>query len=111
MHPRQLDWTRSPRFLALAVWTAATAVYWRTAYPSIDWWDSSSYSLAAATLGITSAPGSLLLTLLGYPIARIAPATSIAHVLNLFAGVIAALTATIVFFNALRLARRDGVPE
>ena len=43
---------------------AAAAVFWRTAYPTITWWDASAYSLAASTLGVTAPPGSLLLTLL-----------------------------------------------
>ncbi|HTI61981.1 MAG TPA: hypothetical protein VL524_00635, partial [Gemmatimonadaceae bacterium] len=51
------------RVLAATVaFVAALVVFARTAYPTITWWDSSSYSLAAATLGIASPPGSLLLT-------------------------------------------------
>ena len=34
----------------------AFGVFAVTAYPSITWWDSASYSLAAVTLGITPPP-------------------------------------------------------
>ncbi len=87
---------------ALVVLIIATAVFWRTAYPSITWWDSSGYSLAAATLGIYSPPGSLLLTLLGWPIARVAGGGAAAHALNLFAGLVAGLTVALVFLTAVR---------
>ncbi len=75
---------------------AGTAVYWRTAFPTITWWDSSSYSLGAATLGIGSPPGSLLLTLLGWPVAHFATGAATARALNLFAGVLAAATVACV---------------
>jgi transmembrane protein TMEM260 (protein O-mannosyltransferase) len=88
---------------ALAGFALAVAVFWRTAYPTITWWDSSSYSLAAATLGVESPPGSLLLTLLGWPVAHFGFDTSPAHALNLFAGVLAAIATTLVFVTSLRV--------
>lgn len=84
---------------------AALLVYWRTAYPSINWWDSGQYSLAAYTLGVAGPPGSLFLTLLGWPIARLSPGESVAHALNLFAGVLAATTVVLVCAAALRALR------
>jgi hypothetical protein len=78
-------------------------VYWRTAYPTITWWDSASYSLAAATLGVTSSPGSLVLTLLGWLVTRISWGLTTARVLSLLAGVIAATLAVLVYLAALRL--------
>lgn len=89
---------------ALLVATLATTVFWRTAYPTITWWGSSEYSLAAATLGVISAPGSLLLTLLGWPVAHLPIGASPAHLLNLFAGVLAGLVVALVFIAARRLA-------
>ncbi|HKO15677.1 MAG TPA: DUF2723 domain-containing protein, partial [Gemmatimonadaceae bacterium] len=86
----------------LVVLLMATAVFWRTAYPTITWWDSSGYSLAAATLGVYAPPGSLLLTLLGWPIARLVAGTSAAHALNLLAGVLAGLTVALVYLTATR---------
>ena len=80
----------------------AVLIFARTAYPTITWWDSSSYSLAAATLGISSPPGSLLLALVGWPVARLAPVAP-AHALNLFAAVLAALTVGLVCVVAIRL--------
>jgi hypothetical protein len=94
-----------PLTLVLAV---AAAVFWLTAYPSITWWDSSQYSLAAATLGVTGPPGSLLLTLLGWPIARLFPGNP-AHALNLVAGVMAAVAAGMVYVVAARLLRHGGM--
>ena len=88
--------------IALLVSFVAGIVFWRTAYPSITWWDSSGYSLAAATLGIYSPPGSLLLTLLGWPIARLAGGGAAARALDLTAGVFAALTVALVYLAAVR---------
>jgi hypothetical protein len=81
----------------------AAAVYWRTAYPEIDWWDSADYSLAAGTMGVTGAPGSLVMVLLGWPIVHLLPGDSPAHRLNLFAGVLGAIAAVLVCAVALAL--------
>jgi hypothetical protein len=80
----------------------AAAVFWRTAYPTITWWDSSAYSHAAATLSVAAPPGSLLLTLLGWPVSRL-PIDPPALALNLFAGLLAAIAAGLVLLSALRL--------
>jgi transmembrane protein TMEM260 (protein O-mannosyltransferase) len=87
----------------LLVATPAAVVFWRTAYPTINWWDSAQYSLAAGTLGITGPPGSLLLTLLGWPVAHLPTGSSPAHLLNLLAGTLAALAVGLVFTIGLRL--------
>jgi hypothetical protein len=92
-------------FLLFAVVAIPVGVFWRTAYPTITWWDSSVYSLAAHTLGLTSAPGSLLLTLLGWPVSHLPLGMSPARVLNLFAGVLAGIAACLVFVVSLRLGR------
>ncbi len=97
--------------MAAIVAAAAAGVFWRTAYPTITWWDSSSYSLAAATLGVNSPPGSLLLTLIGWPVARLSFGLAPAHALNLFAGLLAALTSGLVYvisLASLRIAGFDG---
>jgi len=99
------------RRVLLGTVAAVLVVYWFTAYPSITWWDSSQYSLAAATLGVPGPPGSLLLTLLGWAVAQL-PVGSIAHTLNVFAGVLAALTVALVYVVAVRLSRMtEGSPE
>jgi hypothetical protein len=92
----------------LAVFFVAGAIFWRTAYPTITWWDSSSYSLAARTLALTSPPGSVLLTLLGWPVAHLPIGSSPAHSLNLFAGALAALVVALVFIVAFMLRRTAG---
>jgi len=88
---------------AVAVAALAAILFWHTAYPTITWWDSSQYSLAASTLGITAPPGSLLLTMLGWLVTRL-PLGSEAYLLNLFAGALAALAAVLVYLIAVRLA-------
>src|SRR5919197_5303564 len=93
----------SRRVIGFFVVGIAAMVFWRTAYPTITWWDSSEYSLAAGTLGVIAAPGSLLLTLLGWPLAHLSFGSSSAHLLNLFAGVLAAITAGLVYLLALRM--------
>ncbi|HEX9563262.1 MAG TPA: DUF2723 domain-containing protein [Gemmatimonadaceae bacterium] len=96
----------SPLVAGLVASALALGVYWRTAYPGITWWDSSSYSTAAATLGVLSPPGSLLLTLLGWLVTRLPVAVAPARSLNLLAGLIAASALLVVFAIALRMARR-----
>src|SRR5690349_4641758 len=99
---------RAPGVGAAIVFVVSTAVFWRTAYPTITWWDSSSYSLAAATLGLTSSPGSLLLTLLGWVVTRLPTGLTTARELALFAGVLAAASVTLVYVTALRIAHMVG---
>ena len=91
------------------MFAVSTAVFWRTAYPTITWWDSARYSLAAATLGVTSSPGSLLLTLLGWCVAQLPTGLSAARELSLFAGVLGAATVTLVYLGTRCLLRlTDG---
>ena len=96
------------RLVVIAASGVALIVFSRTAYPTITWWDSSGYSLAAATMGITSSPGSLLLTLLGWPVARLPLGIAPAHALNLLAGALAAITTGLVGVVALRILRSAG---
>lgn len=91
--------------LAAVTGVVSFAVFALTAFPSITWWDSSNYSLAAATLGITTPPGSLLLTLIGWLVTRLPWPASPARVLNLTGAVLAAVTVSLVVVLALRLLR------
>ena len=95
------------RAALVAVFVVAAVVFWRTAFPTITWWDSSSYSLAARTLGVSSPPGSLLLTLLGWPVAQLPIGSSPARALTLLAGVLAALVVALVFVVALTVMARS----
>jgi hypothetical protein len=99
---------RRRRFAVALVWVAAFAVFVGTAYPTITWWDSSSYSLAATTLGVTPPPGSLLLTLVGWAVTRLPTGLPPAHMLNLVAGVLAATSVTLVFAVGLDLFHTPG---
>ena len=99
--------------IGAAVVAIAGAVFSWTAYPTITWWDSSSYSLAASTLGVTSSPGSLLLTLIGWMITRASTGLTTARVLALAGSAIAAVTIALVYAAGLRvrrLAAPTGVP-
>jgi hypothetical protein len=102
---------RGRRIAALAVLAIATCVFWRTAYPTITWWDSPNYSLAAHSLGMTSPPGSLLLTLIGWPVSHLPLGMTPARMLNLFAGLLAGVTVALVFVVALRLRAPSGAAK
>jgi transmembrane protein TMEM260 (protein O-mannosyltransferase) len=93
---------------AAAAFVAASLVFCCTAYPTITWWESSGYSLAAATLGVYSPPGSLLLTLLGWPVAHIASGAAAARALNLFAAILAGTTVALVAGTGATLLRVSG---
>ncbi len=92
-------------FLAAAV---AFAVYAITAARGITWWDGGSYPLAAVTLGIPGAPGSLLLTILGWIVAGIPIVEPVVFRLNLFAGLLAATLVGLVTGLGARLATPEG---
>ncbi|HUU44237.1 MAG TPA: DUF2723 domain-containing protein, partial [Acidobacteriota bacterium] len=74
-------------FIVLAV--LALTMYWLTAPRTITWWEGSSWSMAAATLGVAFPPGSLLLTLLGWLFLKLPLGLSTAFQLNLVGGMIA----------------------
>jgi hypothetical protein len=86
----------------------AFAAYAGTAARTITWWDGSSYPLAAVTLGIPGAPGSLLLTLLGWVVSRIPIVHPVAFRLNLFAGLLAATLVGLVSWLGARMATPEG---
>jgi hypothetical protein len=87
---------------------ASIVVYRLTAYPTITWWNSSECSLAAVSLGISTPPGSFLLTILGWFALHLPVDVPPAQLLNLLAGALASVTAMIVYFVALRLIGRAG---
>jgi hypothetical protein len=88
-----------------AVVLIAAGVFWRTAYPTITWWDSARYSVTAATFGVTSSPGSLLLTLIGWVATRAADGLTSARVLSLTGAAIATATIGFVYVAGLRIRR------
>ena len=100
--------SRLPILVSAATGVVSFAVYAATASRTITWWDGSSYPLAACTLGITAAPGSVLLTLLGWVVSRIPLIHPVAFRLNLFAALIAAVLVGLVTWLATRLAAPTG---
>ncbi len=106
---------RGLRAVPLASGTLAFAVYAVTAARTITWWDGSSYPLAAVTLGIPGAPGSLLLVLLGGLVKRIPIVHPVAFRLNLFAALLVATLVGLVSWLGARLAtpedREPGLAE
>ncbi len=81
----------------------ALLLYLLTIYRHVTWWEDAQNSLAAATLGVTAPPGSLLLTILGWLVTKLPLGLSKIIELHAFAGCIAAMTAIVVAFTAARL--------
>jgi hypothetical protein len=106
---------RALRAVPLASATIAFAVYASTAARTITWWDGSSYPLAAVTLGVPGAPGSLLLVLLGWIVSLVPVVHPVAFRLDLFAALIVATLAGLVSWLGARLAtpedRAPGIAE
>jgi len=96
--------TRALRAAPFACAAIAFVVYSGTAARTITWWDGSSYPLAAVTLGIPGAPGSLVLTLLGWLVSKIPVVHPVAFRLNLFAALVSATLAGLVTWLGARLA-------
>jgi len=84
-------------------------IYYLTAFRTFTWWDSSRYSLAAATLGIAPPPGSLILTLIGWVVSKIPFAHSIAFRLNILTAIITSITVTLLSYIALKMIRDDRI--
>jgi hypothetical protein len=101
--PRRLG-TRALRAAPFACAAIAFVVYSGTVARTITWWDGSSYPLAAVTLGIPGAPGSLLLTLLGWLVSKVPVVHPVAFQLNLFAALMVATLAGLVSWLGARLA-------
>jgi len=96
------------RAAPLATGALTFAVYAATAARTITWWDGSTYPLAAVTLGIAPAPGSLLLTLLGWVVSRIPIVHPVAFRLHLFAALLAATLVALIAWLGARLATPEG---
>jgi hypothetical protein len=99
---------RALRAVPFATAALAFFAYAGTAARTITWWDGSSYPLAAVTLGIPGAPGSLLLTLLGWIVTRIPIVHPVAFRLNLFAALLVATLVGLVSWLGARLATPEG---
>ncbi len=79
-------------------------VYALTCSRSVPWWDTPEYATAALTFGVPHAPGSLLLTLIGWIVVLLPTGLSDVFSLNLLAGLLAASTCAIVTLVGLRIA-------
>lgn len=97
--------------IVIAVGGIAFAIYYLTAFRTITWWNSPEYTLAAATLGVTFPPGCLLSTILGWGVVKLAICGSAAFAVNLFAGLIAAVTAIFVGLTSGSLLRKSDYPS
>ena len=99
--------------MGLAIVTLATGLiafltYAATACRTITWWEGTSYSLAACSLGVPPPPGSLLLTLMGWAASRVPLVHPAAFRLNLANGLIAAVAVGLVTRISLRLSTPAG---
>jgi len=90
---------------------AILVVYFLTAYPSVSWWEGTSYPIAATCLGISAPPGSLITALVGFPVTRIVSPEHIAFALNFLAGVVALLAVLVTAIIAFTLIRGDDDPS
>jgi hypothetical protein len=99
---------RALRAVPFASAILAFVAYASTAARTITWWDGSSYPLAAVTLGIPGAPGSLLLTLLGWIVTRTPIVHPVAFRLNLFAALLVATLVGLIGWLGARLATPEG---
>jgi hypothetical protein len=95
----------STGFILAAAAVISFLVYCLTCFPTITWWKSAVYSLTAVDLGVAHPPGSLLTTILGWIVARLAVCGSVALALNLFTGFLAALTVGMIVAIAAGLPR------
>jgi hypothetical protein len=85
--------------------------YYFTAFRTFTWWDSSDYTLAAATLGITGPPGSSLLTIIGWIVSKIPFAHTIAFRLNILSAILSSVTISLLSFIAFKVIREDKIPN
>src|SRR5262245_40440881 len=106
---------RALRAVPFAAAALAFVVYAATAARTITWWDGSTYPLAAVTLGVGPAPGSLLLTILGWLVSQVPIVHPVAFRLNLFAALLAATLVGVIAWLGARLAtpedREPGAAE
>src|SRR5262245_52530720 len=98
----------SSRAIPAGVGAVAFVAYAATAARTITWWDGSSYPLAAVTLGIPGAPGSLLLTVIGWLVTFVPIVHPVAFRLNLLAALLAAALAGLITGLGARLATEEG---
>ncbi len=100
---------RDPGALAAAIPAlVALAVYARTAYRTVPFWDAGEYIATSYTLGIPHQPSTPLYVLIGR-LATLVPAGSIAFRVNMLSAVATALTALFAHLAAVRLGRRAGL--
>jgi Tfp pilus assembly protein PilF len=86
----------------------AFAVYARTAYRTVPFWDAGEFIATSYTLGIPHQPSTPLYVLIGR-LATLLPLGSIAFRVNMLSAVAATLTALFAHLAALRLGRRAGL--
>jgi hypothetical protein len=93
---RSIAMNKKLNFPIVIIFILGIIIFWTTSYPTIIWWEASEYSAAAACLGLTGAPGSIILTFLGWILSKFASHNP-AYLFNLSAGVIASLTVVCSF--------------
>ena len=97
--------SRAHLWAAALSFAVALAVYFLTAYRTITWWNNAEEAVAASDLGVMSAPGGVISTILGWLVIHLLPVASEIVVLNVFAGVLAGLAVAGVLLLAYRIER------
>ncbi len=99
---------RRPLTIAGLIFVASFALYLRTTAPTLGGgWDSEEFQHVAYTLGIAHSTGYPLYLLLGKIFTTLVPTGNVAYRMNLLSAVIGALTAVVVYLNALTLTQRQ----
>lgn len=94
--------------LALSILGVSFALYARTTAPTLGGgWDSEEFQHVAYTLGIAHSTGYPLYLLLGKIFTTLVPIGNVAYRMNLLSAMIGALTAVVVYLNALTLTQRQ----
>ncbi|MDH3891937.1 MAG: DUF2723 domain-containing protein [candidate division Zixibacteria bacterium] len=99
------------RFAGLGVFALALITYCLTLWPGPRWWDSAGYIASSITMGVDSAPGSLLLQLIGRLFSVLTFITSPAVRLNVMIALATAAAVTVVYFTIVRMLRAVSVKE
>ncbi len=100
--------SRRPLTVTGLVFVASFALYLRTTAPTLGGgWDSEEFQHVAYTLGIAHSTGYPLYLLLGKIVTTLVPIGNVAYRMNLLSAMIGALTAVVVYLNALTLTQRQ----
>lgn len=95
----------------LLVFIFTFMIYLLTLWPAPGWWDSSEYITVSYTLGVTGAPGSMLLQLFGRLFSFLIFIPNTAVQINVLTALITSAAMMTVYFTVVRLIASFGVGD